>query len=61
MLNVRDHAHKYKYTAHHKSVFRGIDPKAKFSLKDYEVGSIGQWPCFSSCTKNERNARRFSK
>ena len=27
MVNVRDHAHKYKYTTHHKAIYRGVHPK----------------------------------
>ena len=61
MINVRDHAHKYKYVAHNKAVYRGINPKTKFSKSDYEIGSFGQWPCFSSCTKNEKIAHTYSK
>ena len=61
MHNVRDHAHKHKYTDHTHKVFRGINPNGRFSLSDYKVGTIGQWPCFTSCTKNERIARSNSK
>jgi len=56
MINVRDTAHAYKYTTHNNAIYRGINPRAKFSKSDYKKGEFGQWGCFSSCTKNEKMA-----
>jgi len=33
-------------------VYRGLKPEAIDSLKDYELGSIGLWPQFSSTSRN---------
>lgn len=62
MKNVVSRGHAYKYTNHNQPVYRGIHPNALAKNPgDYEVGSIGQWPCFSSCTKKRNIANMFSK
>jgi hypothetical protein len=52
MVNVRNFGHVFKYTVHHKPVYRGVDPNSLLKLVEYKLGSIGQWPTFISCTKD---------
>ena len=41
MINVRDYAHKYKYTMYNKAIFKGVNPTVDFSRDDYKVGGFG--------------------
>lgn len=57
MLNAHVLGRQYIYTVFHKPIYRGVNPKTFITKsEEYEVGSIGQWPCFTSCTKNEKVA-----
>jgi hypothetical protein len=56
MVNVNQFAHAFKYTTFNKEIYRGASSAVHFDKNNYTVGSIGQWPCFTSCTKNKELA-----
>ena len=44
--NLNRHGLTYSYQKTDKPLYRAVDPLEKYSDKDYEVNSIGQWPLF---------------
>ena len=41
MITARDFGHKFKYTNHHKAIWKGVNPLAEFKPEHYKVGCFG--------------------
>ena len=50
----------YSYKNYSDPVFRGVSAK-NIKLEDYELGSFGFWPAFSSTSSQDNIALRFAK
>ena len=60
MLGTEKYSLKYSYKTYNKPIYRGLNPNKRFSINDYPLNSIGQWPLFQSATTDVRVAHRFS-